>query len=161
MKETVFDVLMYLFNNYLDDEYELNTDQDSLHRALTGAGFEDNQVKKAFDWLESLSLEEATGNEKGTGTASQKSHRVFHESEMEKLDTECRGLITYLEQADILDPHDRELVIDRAMALESEEIDLFQLKWVVLMVLLNQPGKEAAFTWMEGIVLDQVETGFH
>jgi Smg protein len=80
---------------------------------------------------------------------------------MDKLGTDCRGLITYLEQADVLDSGDRELVIDRVMALESDEIDIYQLKWVVLMVLLNQPGKEAAFTWMEGVVMDQMETGYH
>ena len=52
-------------------------------------------------------------------------------------------------------------MIDRAMALEAEEIDLQQLKWVVLMVLLNQPGKEAAFTWMEDIVMDDTQSGLH
>jgi Smg protein len=80
---------------------------------------------------------------------------------MEKLGPDCRGLITYLEQADVLDADDREKVIDRAMALESDEIDIYQLKWVILMVLLNQPGKEAAFSWMEGVVMDQLETGLH
>jgi Smg protein len=30
-----------------------------------------------------------------------------------------------------------------------EEIALDDLKWVVLMVLFNQPGSEAAFAWME------------
>ena len=159
MKETVFDVLMYLFNNYLDDDYELNTDQDSLHSVLTLAGFEENQVQKAFDWLESLSHQDLPKDNKKT--ASTISHRIFNDREMEKLGTECRGLITYLEQADILDANDRELVIDRVMDLESDEIDIFQLKWVVLMVLLNQPGKEAAFSWMEGVVMEQMETGFH
>jgi Smg protein len=159
MKETVFDVLMYLFNNYLDDDYELNADQDSLHKVLTLAGFGDNQVNKAFDWLESLSYQDMVNND--DKTASSISHRIFNDQEMDKLGTECRGLITYLEQADILDVSDRELVIDRVMALESDEIDIYQLKWVVLMVLLNQPGKEAAFTWMEGVVMDQLETGFH
>jgi Smg protein len=66
MKETVFDVLMYLFNNYLDDDYELNTDQDSLRKVLMLAGFEENQVKKAFDWLESLSYQDLTKNDKKT-----------------------------------------------------------------------------------------------
>ncbi|MGK0297454.1 MAG: Smg protein [Gammaproteobacteria bacterium] len=159
MKETVFDVLMYLFNNYLDDDYELNTDQDSLRKVLMLAGFEENQVKKAFDWLESLSYQDLTKNDKKTPSSI--SHRIFNDHEMDKLGTDCRGLITYLEQADILDSGDRELVIDRVMALESDEIDIYQLKWVVLMVLLNQPGKEAAFTWMEGVVMDQMETGFH
>lgn len=160
MKETVFDILMYLFNNYLDDDYEWNTDSDSLRSMLSHAGFEDRQVTKAFDWLEGLSVQTDTVREEGY-IASNASHRIFNDLEMEKLGTDCRGLITFLEQADILDAHDRELVIDRAMALESEEIDLFQLKWVVLMVLLNQPGKEAAFSWMEGVVMEQMEAGFH
>ena len=43
----------------------------------------------------------------------------------------------------------REVVIDRAMALDQDEVDLDDLKWVVLMVLFNQPGAEAAFAWME------------
>jgi len=158
MKANVFDVLMYLFDNYLDDEYEMDQDKDSLKNILARAGFEDRQVSKAFDWLESLSV---SGESVSGDPASTISHRIFNAQEMNKLGPDCRGLISYLEQANILDAHDRELVIDRAMALESEEIDLFQLKWVVLMVLLNQPGKEAAFTWMENVVMDQMEAGFH
>ena len=61
----------------------------------------------------------------------------------------------------VLDAKDREKVIDRVMALESEEIDLYQLKWVILMVLLNRPGKEASFSWAEEIVTDQVEIRLH
>lgn len=159
MKETVFDVLMYLFNNYLDDEYEINTDQEFLRNVLMQAGFEDSQVNKAFDWLESLSVQYRS--DQGEYAVSNISHRIFNDQEMDRLGSECRGLITYLEQANILDAQDRELVIDRVMALESDEIDLFQLKWVVLMVLLNQPGKEAAFTWMEGVVMDHVDAAYH
>jgi Smg protein len=40
-------------------------------------------------------------------------------------------------------------VLDRAMALDQDELDLDDLKWVVLMVLFNQPGSEAAYAWME------------
>ena len=123
------------------------------------AGFDDGQVNKAFDWLESLSMQDRADS--AGNAASRISHRIFNDQEMDRLGSECRGLITYLEQANILDATDRELVIDRAMALESEEIDLYQLKWVVLMVLLNQPGKEAAFTWMEGVVMDQMDAAYH
>ncbi len=42
-----------------------------------------------------------------------------------------------------------------------EAIDLQQLKWVVLMVLLNQLGKEAAFGRMEDMVLGDVNLGLH
>ena len=159
MKENVFDVLMFLFDNYLEDDYEINTDQDVLKNKLVQAGFGNSEVNKAFDWLEGLIVRnDVTDEEKLSGKGV---NRIFNEQEMGKLDTECRGFITFLDQAGVLDMHDRELVIDRVMALESEEIDLYQLKWVVLMVLLNQPGKEDAFSWMEGIVMDQVQAGLH
>jgi Smg protein len=60
-----------------------------------------------------------------------------------------------------LDPTTRELVIDRVMALETDDIDLDQLKWVVLMVLFNQPGHEAAFAWMEDLVFNEVRGYLH
>ena len=75
--------------------------------------------------------------------------RVFHGPELEKLDVECRGFLLFLEQHGVLDADQRELVLDRAMALDQDELDLDDLKWVVLMVLFNQPGSEAAYAWME------------
>ena len=53
-----------------------------------------------------------------------------------------------------LDADQRELVLDRAMALDQDELDLDDLKWVVLMVLFNQPGSEAAYAWMETQMFD-------
>jgi Smg protein len=159
MKETVFDVLMYLFDNYFEEDYEINSDQESLKYELIEAGFGDNQVSKAFDWLEGLASQKDLIQSENL--AEKSTLRLFSEREMEKLDVKCRGFLLFLEQSSVLDAYDREVVIDRAMALEAEEIDLQQLKWVVLMVLLNQPGKEAAFTWMEDIVMDDTQSGLH
>jgi Smg protein len=77
------------------------------------------------------------------------------------LDTECRGFLLFLEQMGVLDDASRETVIDRIMALDSEDMNLEQLKWVVLMVIFNQPGGEAATAWMEDIVIDQMATQLH
>lgn len=159
MKETVFDVLMYLFDNYFEEDYEINSDQESLKHELVQAGFGDNQVSKAFDWLEGLALQKDLIQ--SDNLAEKSTLRMYSDREMEKLDVKCRGFLIFLEQSGVLDAYDREVVIDRAMALEAEEIDLQQLKWVVLMVLLNQPGKEAAFTWMEDIVMDDTQSGLH
>ncbi len=159
MKETVFDVLMYLFDNYFEEDYEINSDQDSLKYELVQAGFGDNQVSKAFDWLEGLALQKDLIQ--SDNLAEKATLRMYSEREMEKLDVKCRGFLIFLEQSGVVDAYDREVVIDRAMALEADEIDLQQLKWVVLMVLLNQPGKEAAFTWMEDIVMENSKSGLH
>ncbi len=80
---------------------------------------------------------------------------------MNWLDTDCRGFILYLEQMGVLTPASRELAIDRAMALEDEYFDVEQMKWVVLMVLFNQPGEEAAYAWVEDLVFDTMATGLH
>lgn len=159
MKESVFDVLMYLFDHYFDEYYEISSDQESLKFELRRAGFGDVQVDRAFDWLEGLALQKDLIqadklNENNT-------LRIFVDREMEKLDTDCRGFILFLEQIGVLDAFDREVVIDRLMALGADEIDLQQLKWVVLMVLLNQPGKEDAYSWMEDFFMDELDSGLH
>ena len=64
------------------------------------------------------------------------------EQELARLDAQCRGLLASLESAGILSPSQREIVIDRLLALDAEELDLEQVKWVVLMVLSSQPGQE-------------------
>jgi Smg protein len=46
-----------------------------------------------------------------------------------------------LEGARVITPQQREIVIERLLALESDELDTEQLKWVVLMVLTSQPGQ--------------------
>jgi len=50
---------------------------------------------------------------------------------------------------------------DGLMALETEDFDLGQLKWVILMVLFNQPGEEAAYAWVEDLVFDTMASGLH
>ncbi|MCH7696109.1 MAG: DUF494 domain-containing protein [Proteobacteria bacterium] len=159
MKETVFDVLMYLFDNYFEEYYEISSDQESLKSELKQAGFGDTPVNKAFNWLEGLALQKDLIQ--SGSLAKNTTLRMFNDREMQKLDTECRGFILFLEQTGVIDAFDREVIIDRIMALEAGEVDLQQLKWVALMVLLNQPDKEAAFTWMEDIVMDDVDMGLH
>jgi len=152
MKQDVFDILLYLFENYMYDDGELEQDRESLRKELLDAGFRNPEIGKAFDWLEGLAAmpEHAVGN-----VVRQQSIRVYSDEEQERLDVESRGFLLFLEQMGVLDAATREMVIDRLMALDSDEVDLEQLKWVVLMVLFNQPGQEAAVAWMEDLVLDE------
>ena len=71
------------------------------------------------------------------------------------------AFILFLARSGGLDSHTRELVIDRVMSLDTDEIDSEQLKWVILMVLFNQPGQEQAYAWMEDLVFDGVQEHLH
>jgi len=160
MKENVLDVLMYLFENYMDSEIAMFPDQESLKTELMDAGFTHNEVDKAFDWLEGLaSLKEQAMH---TIPLANRSIRLYTNHELKKLNVECRGFLLFLEQIGVIDPVMRELVIDRVMALEGdEEIDIHQLKWVILMALFNQPGREAAFAWIEDQVFEEFAPTAH
>jgi Smg protein len=146
MKETILDVLLFLFENYFYDDPDAVRDRDSLQHGLIQAGFSPAEISKAFDWLEELANQRPA-----TGQAARADGpvRVYVEAELDRLDRDCLGFLMFLEQHGVLDADRRELVLDRAMALDQEEVDLDDLKWVVLMVLFNQPGAEAAFAWME------------
>ena len=157
MKENVFDVLMYLFENYyMDDESPITPDRDVVEQELSKAGFPTREIDRAFNWMEELTRDAAPAT-----LQAERSSRLFSSREMERLDTECRGFILFLEQMGVLSPDARERAIDRAMALESEDLDLDQMKWVIMMVLFNQPGEEAAYAWVEDLVFDSASRSLH
>ena len=54
MKETILDVLMFMFQSYVEDNEEVELDKKSLHKNLSEAGFADHNIEKAFEWLEGL-----------------------------------------------------------------------------------------------------------
>ncbi len=156
MKENVLDVLMYLFENYMYDEPQVEADRDSLNDTLTQAGFSQGEIGKAFDWLDGLAAHRHIEVHHGEAPV-----RVYSDAEQTKLDAECRGLLVYLEDAAVLDSARRELVIDRVMALDNSEVDIEDLKWIVLMVLFSQPGQEAQYAWMENMMFDGAEESLH
>ncbi|MGE4367520.1 DUF494 family protein [Thermomonas sp.] len=150
MKESILDVLLYLFEHYFAGEDLAVSDVLAAHDTplmgeLVKAGFSPAEIGKAFEWLDGLSRRQpAADAPRGVGPV-----RVFHAAELERLDVPSRGFLLSLEQHGVLDAGQRELVLDRALALDQDEIDLDDLKWVVLMVLFDQPGSEAAYAWME------------
>ena len=156
MGETVLDVLMYLFENFSEQQHE--PDQMVLREELLHAGFDEMQVDRALDWLGELASSD--GHPFATPPLS-RSFRLFSGHEIAHLGADSRGYILYLEQIGILSPMQRELVIDRVMALDSLDIDVEQVKWVVLMVLFSQPDQEVAFSRMEDLVFDENDGAVH
>lgn len=151
---------MYLFENYMIEGNEFEPDHEVLSVELSRAGFGDNEINKAFDWLEDLSvLCEQTDTPPSGG--SECSVRHFSPEETSRFTQEAQGLLLSLQQTGILDAQTRELIIDRIMALETDEIDLDHLKWVIMMILCNQPGREDLCIWAEELVLDGVQAHLH
>ena len=116
MKESVLDVLIYLFENYMFDDDGYEPDQETLMVELSQAGFEHGMIDQAFEWLENLAVlcelhpEDMPDSVHGA-------IRHYTEEECEHLDVEARGLLLSLEQCGVLNAVSREMVIDQLMAL--------------------------------------------
>ena len=149
MKETVLDVLRYLFEQYMDEETEIHPDRETLYYDLVQAGFSNGRVNEALEWLEGLAEHQDSVDPSVYGN---RAIRLYTAQECERLDAQARGFLLYLEQVGILDPPCRELVVERLMALKTEEIDLEELKWVVLVVLFNNPEWDEAYERMEDLM---------
>jgi Smg protein len=154
MKESVLDILIYLFENYFDAELDCapEPDRDTLRDELERAGFSEREVGRALEWLEQLSADPQRAG--AISNPGSRAIRIFDARETARLETECRGYILYLENIGIISAAQRELVIDRLLALDVQQIDIEHVKWVVLMVLFSQPGQQSAYLRMEDLVFD-------
>lgn len=160
MKEGVIDVLMYIFSSYADPDDNLPEDRDGIDADLRAAGFERLEIDKAFAWLDGLT--EADGDDGTEQSAS--ATRVLASEERARLDYNAQGFLLFLEQSGVLTPRLREMVINRVMALDSaSEVDIEELKWVVMMVLFNSSDEqdENALMHYEDIVFSEQPAVFH
>jgi Smg protein len=148
----MFEVLVYLFENYF--EANIHPDQHTLAKELSAAGFEDADIHGAFDWFDALDAMSQQANIASSGVL-----RIYSESETKKISSESLGFLMFLEQAGVLNPAQRELVIDRAMAL-PEAISLEETKWIVLMAFWNQ-GKAGDYLFVEDALFSDTRPTLH
>ena len=150
---SVLDILIYVFDRYMLVEMPAVPQREHLARDLERAGFARAKVERALDWLTDLAFRQERAAPVPAGAQPQ-GVRVFTDGELMRLSTECRGLLLTLERAQVLTAQQREVVIERMLALDADEPDTEQLNWVVLMVLSSQPGCELAVEKLGGLMLE-------
>lgn len=142
----MFEVLVYLFENYYHTESY--PDNDTLSRKLSAAGFESDDISTALDWLHGLAVQDE--NPVPESLDASNSLRAYTQAENEKLSTEARGFLAFLESAGILTPVLREMIIERSMALPGDTVGLEKFKVIVLIVLWTRRGS------VDTLVLDEL-----
>ncbi len=158
----MLEVLIYLFENYIIDGDSFEPGQDELAKELIGAGFPDEEVDKAFVWLEDLlDICEQEQDQIEWQPQALSSVRHYTREESARLKLDGQSLLIRLVNAGLLDQFAREAVIDRVMALDSADVNLDHIKWVVLMVLSNQPGFSEIAEWAEVMVADDLVPVMH
>lgn len=140
----MFEVLVFMFENYLANH--ALPDNDVMQQELSEAGFEQPDILGAFDWFEEMKLMLATPDVSYSHTST--AMRAFTEKELLKIDTESLGFILFMQQASVINDVERDLIIDRAMALTQTEIRIEEIRWISMMALWNE-GREKDYLFVE------------
>jgi Smg protein len=151
--QSMFDVLVYLYENYWRPD--ACPDHAQLSRKLSAVGFESDEIQEALHWLDGLARRtgELSAQDPGQPAPLAQSAtgvRIFLKEEQELLGEESIGFISFLEAAGVLTPPLREMVIDRATAVGSGPLSLDDLKIIVLMVFWSL-GEEP-----DALILDEL-----
>jgi Smg protein len=158
MNDRVLDVLAYLYETHfaeLDGEIEEHLDASCMVSGLQAAGFSEQVAQDAIQWLGDLD-EMVTDAYFEPGQPARESdslpQRVYTLEETACINISCRGLLHMLEETGIINPLQREIVIERVCALGSNPVDADDLKWVILFVLRGRYGSSDACSMAEDIL---------
>ncbi|HWK60198.1 MAG TPA: DUF494 domain-containing protein [Eoetvoesiella sp.] len=148
----MFDILVYLFENYYTPQ--ACPDADVLAHKLAAVGFEHDDIDEALGWLYGLAqtTEQCIALAQ---TPQSNSRRIFTEQEYQALGTEAIGFISFLESSGALPAVLREILIERAQATHESPIPLEKIKIIALMVLWSQEAE------IDHLVLEELLTDDH
>ena len=155
----MFDVVMFLIENYTNNGVTVISDKDAVMAELEKIGFHKIEIDRALDWLDGLDRVQKASLT-GAGLTG-RSFRHYLPIEEDHLSLEGIGFLAYLEQLKILDGLTREVAIDRLMALEKREVDIARIQWVVLVSLYNQPEKKTALSILQDLILSDAFGQLH
>lgn len=140
----MFEVLVFMFENYF--AHHTMPDVDVMGQELSAAGFEQTDIDGAFDWYEEMKCRLTQPDIRYSHQYS--GMRVFSEVELKKINTESIGFVMFLQQANVINDMERDLIVDRAMALKQQEITVEEMRWISMIALWNE-GREKDYLFVE------------
>lgn len=155
----MFDVVMFLIENYMENGVSMISDKVSVTAELERIGFHKMEIERAMEWLDGLERIQKSSETSMPLTGKAMRHYLPYEDEL--LGKDGIGFLTYLEQVGVLDSLTREIVIDRLMVLDIQEVDLPRIQWVALVALYNQPHKKAALSLLQDLILTEAFSQIH
>jgi Smg protein len=149
---SVLKVLIYVYDHYMLADPADVPERQRMLEDLQKRGFSVSEVVQAMEWLSALVGDQRASPSPAEAEPDRGALRIFADGELSRLSADCRAFLMLLDRQHVLTPQQRELVIERALALDIDEVEVEQLKWVVLLVLSSHPGQELAFARFESVM---------
>ena len=140
----MFEVLVFIFENYI--AHHALPDDDVMTQELSAAGFNQKDIQGAVGWFQEmksmLTHPPAVYSHQHTAT------RILTDSELKKINIESISFVLFLQQANVINDVERDLIIDRAMALKQEQVNIEEMRWITMIALWNE-GREKDYLFVE------------
>jgi len=140
----MFEVLVFMFENYFANQSL--PDDATMEQELAAAGFEQSDILGAFGWFQEMkSMLNAPEFEYAHHETA---IRIFTNMESKRINTESLGFLMFLQQANVINDVERDLIVDRAMALNKRKLGIEEVRWITMMALWNQ-GRDQDYSFVE------------
>ena len=74
--------------------------------------------------------------------------RILTDAELKKINIESISFVLFLQQANVINDVERDLIIDRAMALKQDQVNIEEMRWITMIALWND-GREKDYLFVE------------
>jgi Smg protein len=140
----MFEVLVFMFENYI--AHHALPDNEIMTQELSAAGFEQSDIVGAVDWFREMKTRLI--QPPAVYSHQHTSMRLFSESEHKKISLESISFVIFLQQANVINDVERDLIVERAMALKQEQIKIEEMRWITMIALWNA-GREKDYLFVE------------
>ena len=137
----MLEVLIFIYQNYWDkhDGVESKeTDEAIMAYELSQAGFNHQDILHAVDWVKDLRRSVQQPQYQQDPAAL----RIFCEMERSRINDESLNFLCLLQKSELITAYERDLIIDRAMVLPKETLNMEDIRWITMMVLWDESRKQ-------------------
>ena len=135
MQEKIIEIIVYILNEMRNSKHINEIDLKKLNKD----GYTEAEINTAFAWIFSkIESGEKLFNE---ASASNKSHRFFHNAEQNILSTEAMGYLIQMKELCIISDLDEELIIDKIFMAGYQKVGVEEIKLLISSLLFDFEDK--------------------
>ena len=135
MQEKIIEIIVYILNEMRNSKHINEIDLKKLNKD----GYTEAEINTAFAWIFSkIESGEKLFNE---ASASNKSHRFFHNAEQNILSTEAMGYLIQMKELCIISDLDEELIIDKIFMTGYQKVGVEEIKLLISSLLFDFEDK--------------------
>lgn len=155
----MLDVLIFMYTNYMQEPTGSHIGiQNHIAKELSEAGFDYQDSLGAINWY--ITLRSMLKN-KVEDTTHTEAIRIYTQAELERIAPDSLDFIALLQTQKAITSDEREVIIDRALALTQNSITIEEIRWVTMMVLNNDQSRKEQYLFIEDALFNLNNSTVH